>query len=136
MAHVRMTQRELDSLTQKADAFGMSKSALLRFLASIPIEKIEEFMPDDASKTPEHVLVFDRVALRKIERQLRAYGYHYNGCLHGINALKQHSNFSNYDLDQKLNKCLEELEVVQEGTLEIRKMFNEIRDVILIANAD
>jgi hypothetical protein len=105
-------------------------------LASIPIEKIEDFLPDDASKTPEHVLVFDRVALRKIERQLCAYGYHYDGCLHGINILKQRSNFSNYELDQKLNKCLEELEIVQEGTLEIRKLFNEIRNVILIANAD
>lgn len=80
--HVRLSDEEELDLAGKSSRLGLSKAALIRFYISVPIEYTDRLL---SSSDP--IVAVDRRAVLDLVRQVRAWGYHYDGCLHALNVI-------------------------------------------------
>lgn len=79
---VRLDDVEWSVMKDVCSRLGVSCSDLVRFYISIPVE-----YADRLGSALDPVVAVDRRSVLDLVRQVRAWGYHYDGCLHALNVI-------------------------------------------------
>lgn len=107
---VRMSEEEKAEIQAKADTLETSASALMRNLALLPFDVIHTLADHPEGSVP--LLVFDRQTYPRLMYQIRKWGYHYDGCLHALNAVAANPRMKNDDMRAYLAEAMDHLRQV------------------------
>lgn len=102
--HVRLTGDEDRVLKEISSRLGCSTAALIRFYISIPIE-----YHDRLAEAAEPVIAVDRRSVMELAKQVRAWGYHYDGCLHALNIIASKRFMRPEETEALVRKAVDEL---------------------------
>lgn len=107
---VRLTPEEKEDICQKAAELDTTPSALIRALATMPMEVAQEAIEGRYKREDGkyRVLVFDRETYPKLIYQLRKWGYHYDGCLRALNTIAA-GRLPRKDIPEYIDEALDNL---------------------------
>lgn len=113
--HVRLSEEEASLLSARSIGLGVSKADLIRFFISIPVD-----YADRIGHASDLVIAVDRKAVGDLVRQLRAWGYHYDHCLHALNTIASRRFMPPDEAEAWMAKAVGELESIDaaRGSLE------------------
>lgn len=120
--HVRLSEDEERVLAEKSARLGISKSALIRFYLSIPIE-----YHDRLSEAADPIIAVDRRSVVDLARQARAWGYHYDGCLHALNIVASKKFMRPEEAEALVRKAVDGLVAIDE----VRESLEAAADALL-----
>lgn len=112
---VRLDDAEWCTMERNCGRLGVSFSDLVRFYISIPIE-YHDRLADEA----DPIIAVDRRSVMELARQVRAWGYHYDGCLHALNIVAAKKFMRPEEAEALVRKAVDELVAIDatRGTLE------------------
>ncbi len=108
----RLAEDDYQRLAERCRKAELTQSKYLRYLIRTPLVVTEDLKED------VHCVVMDRVALRRISRELTKWGYHYNQAVHAMNSINYYCTHGKADsriLDGKAESIEIELAAVNEN---------------------
>lgn len=88
----RLAEDDYQRLAERCRKAELTQSKYLRYLIRTPLVVGEELREDVPC------VIMDRVALRKISRELTRWGYHYNQAVHAMNSINYYCAHGKADL--------------------------------------
>lgn len=89
----RLAEDDYQRLAERCRKAELTQSKYLRYLIRTPLVVTEDLKEDVPC------VVMDRVALRKISRELTKWGYHYNQAVHAMNSINYYYAHGKADSD-------------------------------------
>lgn len=89
----RLAEDDYQRLAERCRKAELTQSKYLRYLIRTPLVVTEDLKEDVPC------VVMDRVALRKISRELTKWGYHYNQAVHAMNSINYYCAHGKADSD-------------------------------------
>ena len=105
----RLAEDDYQRLAERCRKAELTQSKYLRYLIRTPLVVGEELREDVPC------VIMDKVALRKISRELTRWGYHYNQAVHAMNSINYYCAHGTADsaiLDGKAESIEVELAAV------------------------
>ena len=105
----RLAEDDYQRLAERCRKAELTQSKYLRYLIRTPLVVGEELREDVPC------VIMDKVALRKISRELTRWGYHYNQAVHAMNSINYYCAHGKADsaiLDGKAESIEVELAAV------------------------
>lgn len=123
---VRLTEAEYERLKRDASSLGTSVSELVRSLVALPRETKEGALahPDGAARS---VLVYDQTTFPKLIRQIRAWGYHYDHCLHALNTIASATRLAPGRVEELMSEAIGHLESIDAARGAMERSVKELR---------
>ena len=116
-----------ETVKKDAAALGMTVSEYLRSLASIRVVPRTDRTDTTDPSAPIYI-VYDKSLYDRATRQLKAWGYHYDNCLHALNTIKARRYLPSDKADALFAKALGYLERIEEGRAEYKALFTELAE--------
>lgn len=125
----RLAEDDYQRLAERCRKAELTQSKYLRYLIRTPLVVTEDLKEDVPC------VVMDRVALRRISRELTKWGYHYNQAVHAMNSINYYVSHGKADsaiLDGKAESIEIELMAVNENAERIVYAIAELQAKHLI----
>ena len=108
---VRLSDQEMLVLQRNAAEVGESPSAFIRCLLAIPVSVIDNQAIDaGVNENAIRIVLFDKYTYTRLEKQLKAWGYHYNQAVHALNIIASKKFMTEEDTVNIISKAMGFLE--------------------------
>lgn len=125
----RLAEDDYQRLVERCRKAELTQSKYLRYLIRTPLVVTEDLKEDVPC------VVMDKLALRKISRELTRWGYHYNQAVHAMNSINYyvaHGKANDRILDGKAESIEIELAAVNENAQRLVYAIAELQTKHLI----
>lgn len=124
---VRLSAEEKKELQDKAQYLNLSQSECIRFLLSVPIVKIEDYI--DSWKEDDVIKLFmiDDKTYKTLTRNLRSIGVLYNQATRTFNALAQKNYYRVSIVKEMLERIYDDLDRFHERVAELDKTIEALQ---------
>lgn len=125
--HVRITESEKATLGKRADQLGMTSAALVRALINLPIAIYVDDLPPYSDMDISHkVLLFDQITVRKLLREISAYGNNYNQAVRALNYLQLEVARDFFEMEGLYIEARRAFEAAAKGQKTVQKTLDEM----------
>lgn len=126
--HIRMSEEERAELDAIAENCGMSRSELVRLLAKLPTDAIDE--------NNLHLVAVDNGAVTRIHREMRKFGTNFNQAVHALNSISyylKHGSLSYEYLEFALPEIKEKLDKVETQQAALCRDVSALETAVLVS---
>ncbi|MCI8367869.1 MAG: hypothetical protein HFJ66_09810 [Eggerthellaceae bacterium] len=131
---VRVTEAEEKAMVYKIEQLGMTKSEYLRTLLALDVRVCASSVEIPEGQVA--VIFLDTYLQKKIHRQLRAFGYHYNQGVHALNTIVRREKLRTEEALELIFKCLAKLDEINLLTQVFREDMEALERRVVVPHAN